>query len=1098
MASSSSAAAAAIPDTEEMRKLIEDAQSRAAAAMGADALRKLKDASFIISGLSGLGVETAKNVILTAIKRMVLHDTQETSWMDLSSQFFLSEADIGTNRATACASKVSELNPVVKLTTETGDLLDFLKQPENLNRDGSSAFDCLVICDQIIDSQLVALGEWAHGHGLKLLYATARGLSGQMFADYGPEFFCNDTTGEQFPNLPVRLIEKVPKEDGSVHGVVSINSDDGLWSHGLQDGDWVFFTRIRDCPGLMFVLGEDGTPKLNKDGTPVIREFKVTVIDATSFDIGDISDIAEEPEMGGIVQGIKKPVAYSFKSLGDILRSPGRLHDSDMMKAFSSSPPSMHYGFLALNSFALENKRLPRPGNQEDADAVVAKAKELFAAGQVCILPDVPLVDARVEMPMEEIDEGVVKNLALFSQGNLNPVCTILGGLLAQEAQKCLTQKYEPLHQMMYFDFTEGCPKEFSEEDLQPSNCRYDGQIAVYGKKLQEKILNLNLFMVGCGALGCEYLKNFAMMGVGCDGGHITVTDMDNIELSNLNRQFLFRAHHVKQMKSAVAVDMVRSMNPAMRATALQAMMAPSTEADFPSTFWEEKDVVVNALDNIKARLYIDDRCVRYRKPLFEAGTESTKCNNALIIPDKTVNYGFHTEKDPPQPKSCTLKSFPYLVDHCIQYVRENIFQEVFIDDPENLSRYMKNPEIIDSMSVMERDNFLMSLNRMLFTEKVTSLEEAVAWARTKFEENFVHDPLSWQHSFPRDALTSTGAPFWSGQKTFPEPQYFDDSNPLHLEFIATASALKAKIHSVAFPEGFRFDKPAGHEFIRKVLPSVDVPAFRPKKQVDDSNMSAEEVAKLKAAEFNAEAVLAKLPKPSEIDFTPAAEEFEKDDDTNYHIDYIHAHSNLRGAVYSIDPADRLKVKLFAGRIIPAIVTSTALICGYSGLEMYKVWADLGFDSLREATVNLGTLMFTIQEPLPAPKWSYKGVDGSEVEFTLWDTKVVDVVGLTFKGLVEKMMEDCKFEMTDLTVEAGGKIKTVWSSWMPSFRKLDDASVSETMLQIEGIRVDPTSGCVEVAPSFTDGTIIKKTDDFGKEYEEEGPEHAPRVVFKLH
>lgn len=58
MASSSSAAAAAIPDTEEMRKLIEDAQSRAAAAMGADALRKLKDASFIISGLSGLGVET--------------------------------------------------------------------------------------------------------------------------------------------------------------------------------------------------------------------------------------------------------------------------------------------------------------------------------------------------------------------------------------------------------------------------------------------------------------------------------------------------------------------------------------------------------------------------------------------------------------------------------------------------------------------------------------------------------------------------------------------------------------------------------------------------------------------------------------------------------------------------------------------------------------------------------------------------------------------------------------------------------------------------------------------------------------------------------
>lgn len=48
--------------------------------------------------------------------------------------------------------------------------------------------------------------------------------------------------------------------------------------------------------------------------------------------------------------------------------------------------------------------------------------------------------------------------------------------------------------------------------------------------------------MVGCGALGCEYLKNFALMGVACGPkGLITVTDNDNIELSNLNRQFLFR-----------------------------------------------------------------------------------------------------------------------------------------------------------------------------------------------------------------------------------------------------------------------------------------------------------------------------------------------------------------------------------------------------------------------------------------------------------------------------------------------------------------------------------------------------------------------------
>lgn len=47
---------------------------------------------------------------------------------------------------------------------------------------------------------------------------------------------------------------------------------------------------------------------------------------------------------------------------------------------------------------------------------------------------------------------------------------------------------------------------------------------------------------VGAGAIGCEMLKNWAMMGVSCgDEGKVYVTDMDIIEKSNLNRQFLFR-----------------------------------------------------------------------------------------------------------------------------------------------------------------------------------------------------------------------------------------------------------------------------------------------------------------------------------------------------------------------------------------------------------------------------------------------------------------------------------------------------------------------------------------------------------------------------
>lgn len=71
---------------------------------------------------------------------------------------------------------------------------------------------------------------------------------------------------------------------------------------------------------------------------------------------------------------------------------------------------------------------------------------------------------------------------------------------------------------------------------------RYDGQIAIFGRNVQQKLEGLKVFLVGAGALGCEFLKNFAMMGVSVSlDGKFVVTDDDTIEKSNLSRQFLFR-----------------------------------------------------------------------------------------------------------------------------------------------------------------------------------------------------------------------------------------------------------------------------------------------------------------------------------------------------------------------------------------------------------------------------------------------------------------------------------------------------------------------------------------------------------------------------
>ena len=95
--------------------------------------------------------------------------------------------------------------------------------------------------------------------------------------------------------------------------------------------------------------------------------------------------------------------------------------------------------------------------------------------------------------------------------------------------------------------------------------------------------------------------------------------------------------------------------------------------------------------------------------------------------------------------------------------------------------------------------------------------------------------------------------------------------------------------------------------------------------------------------------------------------EIEKDDDSNFHIDWIHACSNLRARNYRIDECDRNRTKMIAGRIIPAIATTTAMITGIVSNEIYKFTQ--GFTELekfKNANVNLAlpSVMFFQPDPV--------------------------------------------------------------------------------------------------------------------------------------
>jgi len=287
------------------------------------------------------------------------------------------------------------------------------------------------------------------------------------------------------------------------------------------------------------------------------------------------------------------------KSLRDSLRSP-EFFITDFAKF--DRPSTLHAGFQALSEFQLQHKRLPRPRNQEDASVLVDLAKKIDP----------------------EINDKIVTELSYEAAGDLAPVVAVIGGFVAQEVLKACSAKFHPMLQHLYFDSIESLPSALpSEQDCQPIGSRYDAQIAVFGKTFQEKISNHRQFLVGSGAIGCEMLKNWSMIGLASGPtGIIHVTDLDTIEKSNLNRQFLFRAKDLGRFKAEVAAAAVAEMNPDLNGHILakQEPVGPDTESEIffhlPSTdsdrildiyddaFFAQIDGITNALDNVKARKF--------------------------------------------------------------------------------------------------------------------------------------------------------------------------------------------------------------------------------------------------------------------------------------------------------------------------------------------------------------------------------------------------------------------------------------------------------------------------------------------------------------
>ena len=203
--------------------------SRQLYVLGHAAQRSLATSAVLILGLSGLGAEVAKNLVLAGVSKVDVHDDTTATLSDLSSSFLLREGDLGAPRSQHAAERLAPLNPYVDVRALDASPM---REPEGLDK-----YAVIVAIDRPLDEQL-ALDKAARAAGCRLVCADSRGLFGRVFCDFGEEFVVDEPDGEEPKSA---LLEHVA--DAADADVSCIPEQ----PHGLADGDVV---RLEEVDGM--------------------------------------------------------------------------------------------------------------------------------------------------------------------------------------------------------------------------------------------------------------------------------------------------------------------------------------------------------------------------------------------------------------------------------------------------------------------------------------------------------------------------------------------------------------------------------------------------------------------------------------------------------------------------------------------------------------------------------------------------------------------------------------------------------------------------------------------------------------------------------
>uniref|UniRef100_A0A669CTB9 SUMO-activating enzyme subunit 2 n=1 Tax=Oreochromis niloticus TaxID=8128 RepID=A0A669CTB9_ORENI len=395
-------------------------------------------------------------------------------------------------------------------------------------------------------------------------------------------------------------------------------------------------------------------------------------------------------------------------------------------------------------------------------------------------------------------------------------------------------------------------------------------------KELADSISTCKILVVGAGGIGCELLKNLVLTGF----KNIEVIDLDTIDVSNLNRQFLFQKKHVGKSKAQVAKESALQFCPSANITAYHdSIMNP----DYNVEFFRKFMLVMNALDNRAARNHVNRMCLAADIPLIESGTAGYLGQVTVIKKGMTECYECQPKPAQKTFPGCTIRNTPSEPIHCIVWAKY-LFNQLFgeEDADQEVSPDTADPEaaFLNSLFWFLWGYFLITAARATASDKDGDIKRVSTkeWARSTG-----YDPVKLFNKLFKDDIMYllTMDKLWKKRKA-PTPLDWHQLENTHDTCLKDQQVLDVWGYCQLFQHSV--------ETLRS--------------QLQEKGEGAELV-------------------------------WDKDDPPA--MDFVTAAANLRMHIFSMSMKSRFDVKSMAGNIIPAIATTNAVIAGLIVLEGLKI-----------------------------------------------------------------------------------------------------------------------------------------------------------------